>query len=115
MFGFMRTRAVRRMLGLLGALLALAGGLLAIVAALPSGSRGFSLASPFEFLLGLGALFGAWWIHNGGKALLFPRARLSTAGMITVGIGVILLILGAGTAGGLVVLAGVVALVATVI
>ncbi len=111
--GLFRGRYVRRTLGFVGALLAFFGGILVLVAALPSGSGGLSIAQPFRFVLGLGALLGAWWIHRGGKAILFPRIRLTTAGLLTAGIGVLLYLTGSGTDALLVLGGGVVALLAT--
>ena len=110
--GFLRGRFIRRTLGTLGALLAFVGGVLVLVASVPSGA-GASAVRLFPLVLGLGALLGAWWIHRGGKALLFPRIRLTAAGFLTAAIGALLFITGSGTEALLVLGGGIVALVAT--
>ncbi len=109
--GFFRARMVRRVLSTVAALLALFGGLLVLIAA---AGRGLA-SSVLPAILGLGAVFGAWWIYNGGKALLFPRARLTMSGFITAIIGVLIYVLGFGVDGLLVIAAGVAAWVATIL
>lgn len=90
--GFFRARMVRRILSSIAALLALAGGILVVLASIALGLvLGF-----VGIVLGLGALLAAWWIYRGGKALLFPRARLSFAGFVAIAVGVILYVLGHG-------------------
>jgi len=110
--GFLRGRFVRRTLGALGALLAFLGGVLVLAASFPSGA-GSSGLQLFRLVLGLGALLGAWWIHRGGKAFLFPRIRLTMAGFLTAAIGALLFLTGSGTEALLVLGGGIVALVAT--
>ena len=109
--GFFRARMVRRVVSTVAALMALFGGLLVLIAA---AGRGLSSAI-LPLILGLGALFGAWWIHNGGKALLFPRARLTMSGLITAVIGVLICALGFGVDGLLVIAGGVAAWLATIL
>ncbi len=113
--GFFRGRFIRRTLSTLGALLALVGGVLVLVASVSTGAGGVSVLHPLQLVLGIGALVGAWWIHRGGKALLFPRARLTFAGFVAAAIGALLFVLGSGTEGLLVLAGGIVALVATAV
>ena len=112
--GFFRGRAVRRILGFFGAILAFLAGLLVLVAMASSGAAA-SLGMGFQVVLALGAFLGAWWIHNASKALLFPRARLTTGGFLTAAVGVLLILVGRGTEGFLALGGGIVALVATVV
>lgn len=109
--GFFRARMVRRVVSTVAALMALFGGLLVLIAA---AGRGLSSAI-LPMVLGLAAVFGAWWIHNGGKALLFPRARLTMSGFITAVIGVLIYVAGYGVDGLLVIAAGIAAWVATIL
>lgn len=109
--GFFRTRYIRRMVSSVGAVLAFVGGLLVLLFAVGHGI----VASIFPTLLALGSFVGAFWIHNAGKAILFPRARLVTAGLITAAIGVILFILGQGLNAGLVIAGGLIAWLATIL
>ncbi len=109
--GFFRARFARRMISTVAALLAFVGGVLALVASL-----GHGLVVGFlGLLLSLASLLGAWWIYRGGKALLFPRARLSFAGFLTTAAGVVLLILGFGLDAILVIAGGVASWVATIL
>jgi len=109
--GFFRARLVRRMISTVAALLAFLGGVLVLVGSIGAGA----LVGLFGILLGLGALLGAWWIYRGGRALLFPRARLSFAGFLTTAAGVILFTLGFGLDAMLVIAGGVLSWVATVL
>ena len=109
--GFFRARMVRRVVTTVAALMALLGGLLVLIAA---AGHGFA-SEILPVILGLGALFGAWWIHNGGKALLFPRARLTMSGFITAVLGVLIYAIGFGVDGLLVIAAGVAAWLATIL
>ncbi len=109
--GFFRARMVRRVVSTVAALMALFGGLLVLLAA---AERGLG-AAVLPAVLGLGAVFGAWWIHSGGKALLFPRARLTLSGLITAVFGVLIYVLGFSLDGLLVLAAGVAAWVATIL
>lgn len=97
------------MVSTVGAVLAFVGGLLVLVASVGHGI----LASIFPILLALGSLLGAYWIYKAEKAILFPRARMVTAGLITAAIGVILLILGQSLNAGLVIVGGLIAWFAT--
>lgn len=109
--GFFRARFVRRMISTVAALLAFVGGVLALVASLGHGI----VVGFLGLLLSLASLLGAWWIYRGGKALLFPRARLSFAGFLTTAAGVVLLILGFGLDAILVIAGGVASWVATIL
>ena len=108
---FRRRQSTRRMLGLAGALLAVAGGLFVfVVAASSAGSLTAELV--LSVILGFVALLGASRIYRSSKAMLFARARLTAAGILTAGVGVVLVFLGQGTAGIIVLAGGIVALVA---
>ncbi len=109
--GFFRARLVRRIISGLAALMAFIGGVLVLVAAAAS----YTALDVLAILVSLGALFGAWGIYRGGRALLFPRARLSFAGFITTAAGVILFILGFGLDAILVIVGGVASWVATIL
>ena len=109
--GFFRTRYIRRKVVTAGAILAFVGGLLVLLSSVSHGI----VASLFLIFLALGAFVGAFWMRNAGKALLFPRARLVTAGLITAAIGVILFILGQGLNAGLVIAGGLIAWLATIV
>lgn len=113
MFGFLRGYSIRWMFGLAGALPALAGGILVLVATL---STSQNVASPtiiwvFHAALGVGALLAASRIYKTSKALLFARARMSGAGILAAVIGGLLYIVGFGFEGLLVIAGGVVAIV----
>ncbi len=109
--GFFRARMVRRVISSVAALLALVGGILVVLASIALGMvLGF-----VGIVLGLGALLSAWWIYRGGKALLFPRARLSFAGFVAIGVGVILYILGHGIDALLVTGGGLLSWIATIL
>lgn len=113
MFGFFRRYSVRWIVGLAGALPALAGGLLALVTVL---STSQNVSSPsiiwvFHAVLGVAALFGASRIYRASKALLFPRSRMTGAGILTLIIGGLLYFVGFGLDGLLVIAGGVVAIV----
>ncbi len=109
--GFFRARLVRRLVSTVAALMAVAGGALVLIAAY---GRGIASAI-LPVILGVAALFGAWWIHNGGKALMFPRARLTTSGFLTAAVGALIYVLGFGVDGLLVIGAGVLAWLATIL
>jgi hypothetical protein len=99
------------MISTVAALLAFVGGVLVLV-----GSLGHGIAVGFlGIVIGLASLLGAWWIYRGGKAVLFPRARLSFAGFLTTAAGVILLILGFGIDAILVIAGGITSWVATIL
>ncbi len=106
-----RGHTTRRKLGLLGALLAVAGGLLVFVTAASSASA-LTAELVLAVILGFFALLGASRMYRSSKAMLFARARLTAAGILTAGVGVVLVILGQGTAGIIVLAGGIVALVA---
>ncbi len=102
---------VRRVISSIAALLALVGGILVVLASIALGMvLGF-----VGIVLGLGALLSAWWIYRGGKALLFPRARLSFAGFVAIAVGVILYILGHGIDALLVAGGGLMSWIATIL
>ncbi len=109
--GFFRGRMIRRMISTVAAILAFVGGVLVLVASLGHGL----LVGFVGLLVGLASLLGAWWIYRGGKALLFPRARLSFAGFFTTAAGVILLILGFGLDAILVIAGGISSWIATIL
>jgi len=99
------------MVSTVAALLAFVGGVLVLVSSLGQGvAVGF-----LGILVGLASLLGAWWIYRGGKALLFPRARLSFAGFLTTGAGVVLFLLGFGLDAILVIAGGTLSWVATIL
>ncbi len=106
-----RGHSTRRMLGLLGAILAVAGGLLVFVTAASSGGS-LTAGLVLSVILGFAALLGASRIHRSAKAMLFWRARLTAAGLLTAAVGVVLFILGRGAEGVLVLAGGIIALVA---
>lgn len=109
--GFFRARFVRRIVSSFAALLAFVGGILILVA-----SVGLGLVSGIlGIVLSLGALLSAWWIYRGGKALLFPRARLSFAGFVAVGAGALLFVLGHGVDALLVLAGGILSWIATML
>ncbi len=109
--GFFRARFVRRIISSIAALLAFVGGILVVIASLALGI----VFGILGLILGLAALLSAWWIYRGGKALLFPRARLSFAGFVAIGAGVLLFILGHGIDSLLVIGGGVLSWIATVL
>lgn len=109
--GFFRARFVRRIVSSIAAILAFLGGVLVLIASIAMGIV-FGLLG---IILGLGAMLTAWWIFRGGRALLFPRARLSFAGFVAIAVGVVLYILGHGTDALLVVGGGILSWVATLL
>jgi len=109
--GFFRARLARRIISGFGALMAFLGGILILVSSVAYGTA----IGVLGIVLGLGALLGAWGIYRGGRALLFPRARLSFSGFITTAAGVVLFILGFGLDAMLIIAGGVVSWVATIL
>lgn len=109
--GFLRARLVRKMVSTVAALLAFAGGALVLVGALDHGL----VVGVFALLVALASLVGAWWIYRGGKALFFPRARLSFAGFFTMAAGVVLYLLGFGLDAFLVIAGGILSWFATIL
>ncbi len=109
--GFFRGHVVRRVVGLIAALLAFLGGLLALVTSIGHGIAVGILGIIFS----LGALVSAWWIYRGDRALFFPRARLSFAGFVAIAVGVILFILGFGLDAMMVIGGGVLSWLATLL
>ncbi len=99
---FVRARLVRRAVSTIAALFAFAGAALVLVGSLEHDVA----AGIFGILVSLAAMLGAWWIYRGGKALLFPRARLSFAGFLTTASGAILYVLGFGVDAILVIVGG---------
>ncbi len=109
--GFFRARMVRRILSSIAAILAFIGGILVLIASIALGT----VFGMIGIILGLGSLLSAWWMYRGGRALLFPRARLSFAGFMAIAVGVILFILGHGTDALLVIGGGILSWVATIL
>lgn len=109
--GFLRARLVRRILSSIAALLAFLGGVLVLIASVGQGI----VIGILGIVFSLGALLSAWWIYRGGRALLFPRARLSFAGFAAIAAGVILFILGFGFDAMMVIGGGVLSWVATIL
>lgn len=109
--GFFRARLFRRLLSAFGALIAFIGGVLVLVSSVATATA----IGVLGIVVGIGAILGAWGIYRGGRALLFPRARLSFSGFVTTAAGVILFILGFGLDAWLVIAGGVVSWVATVL
>lgn len=109
--GFFAQRLVRRMVSAVAALLAFFGGLFVLLASVGQGIA----TSILPILLGLVSWFGAWWIYSSGKALLFPRSRLTISGLVTAGAGVLVYVLGFGIDGLLVIAAGILAWLATIL
>lgn len=109
--GFFRGRAIRRVLSAVAALLAFFGGLLVLLASFALGP----VSGLLGIVLGLGALASAWWMYRGGRALLFPRARLSLAGLVAIAVGVLLFVLGHGVDALLVAGGGLLSWIATVL
>lgn len=108
---FFRGRLIRRTVSTIAALLAFVGAALVLV-----GSLGHSsVTGIFGILVCAAAIVGAWWIYRGGKALLFPRTRLSFAGLLTIGSGGVLYVLGSGVAAILVITGGLLAWLATLL
>ena len=113
MFGFLRRYSVRWIIGLAGALPALAGGILVLVATLSTAQTlsTLTLVSAFHAILGIGALFGASRIYRASKAILFAKARLTGAAILTAIVGVLLFLVGFGTEAILVLAGSVVAFI----
>lgn len=109
--GFVRGRFVRRVVGAIAALLAFIGGVLTLLTAITHGV----VAGMLGIIFGLGALLSAWLIYRGDRALFFPRARLTFAGFMAIGAGVILFILGFGLDAVMVIGGGVLSWLATVL
>ncbi len=101
---FGRSASLRRSLGLAAFLLALAGGALAIWAAV--GSSASTLLRALQVVLGLGAIIVGRRIHRRSQAILFPRARMNEAAILCGVVGAILIIAGLGVPGILVLAAG---------
>ncbi len=112
--GFLRGRAIRRVLGFFGALLAFLAGLIGLIALATPGITSL-LGAGVQLILVIGAFLGAWWIHNASKAILFPRTRLSTGGFVTAAVGVLMILMARRTEGFLAVIGGVLALAATIL
>jgi len=106
---FGRTAGLRRSLGLGAFLLALAGGVLAILAALESSAS--TLLRALQAILGIGAIIVGRRIYRRSQAFLFPRARMNAAAIFCAVIGAIMLIAGMGLPGILVLAAGLVGFV----
>ncbi len=109
---FGRSRSLRRSLGLGAFLLALAGGVLAIWAAV--GSSASTLLRALHAILGIGAIIAGRRIYQRSHALLFPRARMNAAAIFCAVVGAILLVAGLGLPGILVLAAGLLGFVGAV-
>ena len=109
--GFFRARLVRRLVSTVAALMAFFGGVLVLIAAAGQGI----VAAMIPAILGIVSLVGAWWIYNGGKALLFARSRLTLSGFLTAAVGVLLYVVGFGVDALLVIGAGMLAWLATIL
>ncbi len=110
-----RGRVVRRTIGSFAALLALLGGVSVLVGAFPTGASGATAVRPEPILLGLGSILAAWMTRRAAKAFLFPRVRLTAAGLLAIALGGGLLMTGAGPGALLVLGGGLVALLASVV
>ena len=106
---FGRAASLRRSLGLGAFLLALAGGVLAVLAALESSAS--TLLRALQAILGIGAIIVGRRIYRRSQAFLFPRARMNAAAIFCAVIGAIMLIAGMGLPGILVLAAGLVGFV----
>lgn len=109
--GFLRARLIRRAVSSVAALLAAIGGVFVLLAAAGQGLA----AAIVPAILGIGALLSAWWIYHGGKALLFPRARLTMSGFVAVAAGALLYVVGFGLDAYLVIAGGILAWLATIL
>ena len=97
----------KRLLAVLGFLLALIGGVLAIVAALSNFPRQLDLENVarriVDLIVGIAAIFGGLFIYKG---------RMSTGGLLTIVIGVVMAILsGIGLASVLVIVGGILGII----
>jgi len=101
---FGRSAGVRRSLGLGALLLALAGGALAIWAAVESSAS--TLIRVLHAITGIGAIIAGRRIYHRSQALLFPRARMNGAAILCAVVGAIMIIAGLGLPGILVLAAG---------
>ena len=106
---FGRAASLRRSLGLGAFLLALAGGVLAVLAALQSSAS--TLLRALQAILGIGAIIVGRRIYRRSQALLFPRARMNAAAIFCAVIGAIMVVAGMGLPGILVIAAGLVGFV----
>jgi hypothetical protein len=113
--GLFRGFALRRILGLFGALLAAVGAILVLASSFAAGRGSVTAGAVLGGILGIVALVGAFGIYRGGKAILFPRIRLTGSGLLTIVIGIIMLALSLGTPAFLVLGGGVIALLATAV
>src|SRR2546427_11204723 len=104
-----RAASLRRSLGLGAFLLALAGGVLAVLAALESSAS--TLLRALQAILGIGAIIVGRRIYRRSQALLFPRARMNAAAIFCAVIGAIMVVAGMGLPGILVIAAGLVGVV----
>src|SRR5437879_12019276 len=103
---FGRAASLRRSLGLGAFLLALAGGVLAVLAALESSAS--TLLRALQAILGIGAIIVGRRIYRRSQALLFPRTRMNAAAIVCAVIGAIMVVAGMGLPGILVIAAGLV-------
>src|SRR2546426_2183368 len=106
---FGRAATLRRSLGLGAFLLALAGGVLAILAALESSAS--TLLRAFQAILGIGGIIFGRRIYRRSQALLFPPAPMNAAAIFCAVIRAIMVIAGMGVPGILVIAAGLVGVV----
>ncbi len=101
---FGRSAGIRRSLGLGALLLALAGGALAIWAAVESSAS--TLVRVLQAITGIGAIIAGRRIYRRSQALLFPRFRMNAAALLCAVVGAIMIIAGLGVPGILVLAAG---------
>jgi len=101
---FGRSTGVRRSLGLGALVLALAGGALAIWAAVES--SGSTIVRALHAITGIGAIIAGRRIYLRSQALVFPRARMNAAALLCAVVGAIMVIAGLGLPGILVLGAG---------
>src|SRR5438445_13757736 len=89
---FGRAASLRRSLGLGAFLLARAGGVLAVLAALESSAS--TLLRALQAILGIGAIIAGRRIYRRCQALLFPRGRLHAEAIFCAVIGAIMVLAG---------------------
>jgi len=102
---FGKSATLRRSLGLGAFLLALAGGVLAIWAAVESSASTFLRV--LHAITGIGAIIAGRRIYHRSQALLFPRSRMNAAAILCAVVGAIMVIAGLGLPGILVLAAGI--------
>src|SRR2546422_11162860 len=91
---FGRAASLRRSLGLGAFLLALAGGVLAVLAAL--GASASTLLRALQAILGIGAIIVGRRIYRRSQALLFPRTLMNAAAIFCAATAAIMQVAGMG-------------------